>query len=68
MAIKNNYRLFGIIAVVLAIISGLAENVLYGNIDANGVLHDSFFLPLTYVFATLGIALIAGSFFTKSRK
>ncbi|TFH65138.1 MAG: DUF3955 domain-containing protein [Candidatus Zixiibacteriota bacterium] len=35
-----------------------AETAFYGNIDANGVLQESFFLPLTFTFVVLGIVLI----------
>ncbi|MGR3616588.1 MAG: DUF3955 domain-containing protein [Paracoccaceae bacterium] len=64
---KKNYRLFGTMAVILAIIFGLAEISFYGDVDANGVLQESFFMPLSLIFAVLGIVLIAVSFLTKSR-
>jgi hypothetical protein len=54
-------------AVILAIIFGLAEISFYGDVDANGVLQESFFMPLSLIFAVLGIVLIAVSFLTKSR-
>jgi len=65
--LKRNFRLFGIIAIAVAILFWLAETTFYGDVDANGVLQESLFLPLTFLFAIVGIMLIAASLFIKSR-
>jgi hypothetical protein len=54
-------RTAGLIALVLAGLSWLAETAFYGDIDANGVLQENFFLPLTFTFVVLGIVLILAS-------
>lgn len=48
----------GIIFIALGIISGFIQNTYYGYIDADGVLHDSLFLPLTSLFAGLGLLIL----------
>lgn len=40
---------------VLAAICGIAEATIYGGIDENGVLQESLFLPLTFIFAAGGL-------------
>lgn len=48
----------GIIFIALGIISGFIQNTYYGYIDADGVLHDSLFLPLAFLFAGLGLLIL----------
>ncbi len=60
-------RLFGIVALVLAVLSGLSERLFYGDVGPDGVLQESFFLPLAYILATLGIVMIAASVFQSRR-
>ncbi len=60
-------RLFGIVALVLAALSGLSERLFYDGVDPDGVLQESFFLPLSYILATLGIVMIAASVFQSRR-
>jgi|TARA_B110000438_G_scaffold47408_1_gene47693 hypothetical protein len=48
----------GIIFITLGIISGFIQNTYYGYIDADGVLHDSLFLPLAFLFAGLGLLIL----------
>ncbi len=60
-------RLFGIVALVLAALSGLFERLFYGDVGPDGVLQESFFLPLAYILATLGIVMIAASVFQSRR-
>lgn len=48
----------GLLALVLALLCGLAESIFYGGeLDANGVIQESLFLPLTFIFAAIGIGL-----------
>ena len=65
---NSRLRIAGIIALVLAGLSWLAETVFYGDIDTNGVLQESFFLPLTFFLAALGVILILVSLVVKRRK
>ena len=55
---KFKTRLTGFIALVLAGLSGLAEIAFYGGIEPGGVLQESFFLPLTFILAVIGIVLL----------
>ena len=60
-------RLTGLIILALAFVSWLAENTLYGEITADGVLQESFFLPLTFILGIIGIALLVVSVFLRRR-
>ena len=61
-------RISGFIALVLAGLSWLSEAAFYGDVDANGVLQESFFLPLTFILAALGVILIFVSLLVKRRR
>jgi len=65
---NSRLRIAGFLALVLAGLSGLAETAFYGAIDANGVVQESFFLPLTFILAALGIVLIVASLLIKARQ
>ena len=65
---NSRLRISGFIALVLSGLSWLAEIAFYGDIDANGVLEESFFLPLTFILAALGVILIFVSLLVKRRK
>jgi len=65
---NSRLRIAGIIALVLAGLSWLAETAFYGGIDPNGVLQESFFLPLTFILAALGVILIFISLLVMRRK
>lgn len=65
---KRNLRLFGAIAAAMAFLCLIAETTLYGDVDANGILQESLFLPLIFIFAFLGVVLVGSSFLIKSRK
>ena len=65
---NSRLRNSGFLALVLAGLSWLAESVFYGDIDINGVLQESFFLPLTFILAALGVILIFVSLLIKRRK
>lgn len=65
---NSKLRISGFIALVLAGLSWLAETAFYGGIDPNGVLQESFFLPLTFILAALGVILIFISLLVMRRK
>ena len=65
---RSKLRSIGFVAFILAGLSWLAEAAFYGDIDANGVLQESFFLPLTFILAALGVILIFVSLLVKRRK
>jgi hypothetical protein len=48
----------GVTFIALGIISGFIQNTYYGYIDADGVLHDSLWLPLAFLFAGIGLFLL----------
>jgi hypothetical protein len=48
----------GIILLIVGVISVIIQNTFYGYIDAEGVLHDSLFLPLGAISIILGTILI----------
>ncbi len=64
---KRNFRLFGILSISVAILFWLAETTFYGGVDANGVLQESLFLPLSSLFAIVGVMLVTASLFIKPR-
>lgn len=64
---KSKLRTAGFVALVLAGLSWLAETAFYGDIDSNGVLQESFFLPLTFILAAIGIVLLGISLVLKPR-
>ncbi|MDU9007116.1 DUF3955 domain-containing protein [Sedimentitalea todarodis] len=64
----SKLRISGFIALVLAGLSWLSETAFYDDVDANGVLQESFFLPLTFILAALGLVLIFVSLWVKRRK
>ncbi|WP_201550874.1 hypothetical protein [Psychrobacter fjordensis] len=47
----------GSIMLALATLSGLMEGLFYGDIGADGVLQESLFLPLTFIFLALAVIL-----------
>jgi len=65
---KSRLRITGFIALVLAGLSWLAETVFYGTIDSSGILQESFFLPLTFILAALGIVFIFASLLVNFRE
>lgn len=56
---------FGLFIIVLGAASLGLEKVFYGGIDSNGVLQESFFLPLSFLLWGLGALLIIGAFLLK---
>ena len=61
-------RIFGLASLALACFSWLAEMGLYGDVNAEGVLQESLFLPLTFIFAALGVALVMLSIILDRRR
>ncbi|MGE6441641.1 hypothetical protein ACQKC9_08775 [Psychrobacter sp. NPDC078409] len=47
----------GSIMLALATLSGLMESLFYGGIGSDGVLQESLFLPLTFIFLALALIL-----------
>ncbi len=50
--------LIGIAFIGIGAVCGIIQNVFYGRIDAGGFLHDSIFLPLSYLFLFAGALLL----------
>jgi DMSO/TMAO reductase YedYZ heme-binding membrane subunit len=65
---KSKIRLIGISAIIIAVLFWLAEKIFYGDIDADGVLQESFFLPLSFLVGAIGILLLVVSLFTSAQK
>ena len=65
---NSRLRIAGIIALVLAGLSWVAETTFYGGIDPNGVLQESFFLPLAFILAAIGVVLLGISLVLKPRQ
>ena len=52
-------KITGIITFALGIMFIILESVFYGDVDANGVLQESLFLPLGILFTIIGSFLLA---------
>jgi len=50
--------LIGIAFIGIGAVCGIIQNVFYGRLDAGGFLHDSLFLPLSYLFLFAGALLL----------
>ena len=56
----------GAMCLILACVTGLAEMVLYGGkLDTEGVVQESFFLPLTFILIASGVFFLILSFLKK---
>jgi len=56
---KRKLAWIGAILVGLGVLSRLAEEIFYGGrVDADGVLQESFFLPLTFLLGIPGALLL----------
>jgi hypothetical protein len=52
--------LVGIGLVIVGVVCGAIEKIFYGNrLDANNVLQESFFLPLSIFLALIGLVVLA---------
>ncbi|GAA6161898.1 hypothetical protein NBRC116589_40720 [Ruegeria sp. HU-ET01832] len=65
---RNRLRIFGLASLALVGFSWLGEMVFYGDVNAEGVLQESLFLPLTFIFAALGVALVMLSIILDRRR
>jgi hypothetical protein len=68
--VKHKVTCTGLIFVFLGCISWIVEQASYGGlVDENGVLQESLFLPLTFLLAIPGVALlvVAGGFALRRR-
>ena len=66
MAIKQDRKpistssLVGIGLVIVGVVCGAIEKIFYGNrLDANNVLQESFFLPLSIFLTLIGLVVLA---------
>ena len=66
MAIKQGQKpistssLVGIGLVIVGVVCGAIEKIFYGNrLDANNVLQESFFLPLSIFLTLIGLVVLA---------
>jgi len=56
---KRRLVRIGAILLGLSFLSGLAEEIVYGGrVDENGVVQESFLLPLTFLLVTPGLLLL----------
>jgi xanthine/uracil permease len=55
MRLVTYARLF----LVIGLIFGFIQNKYYGYMDDDGVIHDSWFMPLSFIFIAIGIVLFA---------
>ena len=51
-------KIIGTTFLVIGIISVIIQNTFYGYVDAEGVLHDSLFLPIGVISVILGTILV----------
>lgn len=54
---KLNMKFAGVICLLMSILCWVAEKTFFGYVNADGVVQDSFFLPLGYGLAALGMLL-----------
>jgi uncharacterized membrane protein YkvI len=59
--LHSKLRKAGIVLIVLAVLSRIAEAVFYGDVGPDGVLQESLFLPLTFILLALGLVALAAS-------
>jgi len=50
--------LTGVLFIALGVLCAIIQKIFYGWVDANGFVHDSLFLPLTYLFLAIGVILL----------
>jgi hypothetical protein len=65
----SKMMILGLSLIALGIICNFIQSTYYGHVDSEGVLHDSLFLPLSFIFGFIGALLCSysaiRSFFTK---
>ena len=60
-SINRNILAISVVLLILGVLFGILENHYYQYLDANGYLHESFFLPLAAVciaIAGLGLSVV----------
>lgn len=57
----NKTTIFGMVMIVLGFISSIIQKCFYGYVDAEGILHDSIFLPLSFIFVAIGVVTLIAS-------
>ena len=65
---RPRLRRAGLSALLLASLFLLAETAFYGDLDADGVLRESLFLPLGALLAGLGVSLLLCAATTARRR
>ena len=50
--------LIGAAFIAIGVVCGIIQNVFYGWIDADGFIHDSLFMPLSFLFVFAGVILL----------
>ncbi|MCK8484804.1 hypothetical protein MUY21_12220 [Aliiroseovarius sp. S2029] len=65
---KKLLRTVGLVALVFAVASGLAERTFYGGLDDSGVLQESFFLPLSVLLGIVGLICLVLSFVLRATR
>ena len=65
---RQKIKLGGIVFLALSIACWIAERVFYGaRLDENGILQESWFVPLSALFLLLGVVLLISSFLFRKR-
>ncbi len=54
----SKLAIVGFVFVALGFVSGFIQQKYYGYMDAEGVIHDSLFLPLAFILAMIGSLLL----------
>ncbi|WP_435978991.1 hypothetical protein [Psychrobacter sp. DM4] len=62
---KSKLTIAVLVLLFLSGLSGLLESVLYNDVNTDGVLQESFFLPLSFMLAILAVGLCILSIATK---
>ena len=57
----SKLTIIGIVFVALGILSGFVQQNYYGYMDAEGMIHDSLFLPLAWILSMIGGLLLLTS-------
>ena len=66
MIMRCKLQIIGAVCLFLSGLSWLTEVSFYGDVDTLGVLQESFFAPLSILFAILGIASLMLALFAKA--
>ena len=65
---KQTLRTLGLVALVFAATSWLAERTFYNGVEITGVLQESFFLPLSFILGAVGVFCLAMSFLIRAKR